>query len=559
MIRTLLCILSCIAAVCFFGCGKEAAGASEGPVLPSDLPGISFPEERVVLKRGASLRLEVTVDGAWPEGGRLVWSSSDFEYVEVTPEGVIRGLKPTRGDYTSREVQVTASLYVDNLFAAECSVRVVVEELYRYRYRLILNDKGPSPGAPEEYLSQRAVERRWRQHIALDDTDRPVSEEYLRRLTALGGRVVATSKWLGTVCVEIDDRGLMEQYMALPFVADSVLVWRQVLGEAEGAAKRANPLRAVPAGAENLYGAAGDNIAIHNGAPLHERGFRGQGMVIAVIDGGFPGVATNPFFASTHIAGYKSFIPEYPDASYENEAHGLRTLSCMAVDRPGSYVGTAPEAVYWLLGVEKEDDESPVEEDYLVAALEYADSVGADVANVSLYYKSYGSLYWQSYTYEDMDGRTAFATRGANIAAAKGMLVVCCAGNDGEWIGSPGDSPDVLTVGNVYRTGDISGDSSRAMTVDGRMKPDLVALGMRVAVVSRDGEITTASGTSYSAPLVSGLAACLWQAYPELTNRQLLDILRRSGDRSDAPLLPYGNGIPDFERAARFAETLSGR
>jgi subtilisin family serine protease len=230
----------------------------------------------------------------------------------------------------------------------------------------------------------------------------------------------------------------------------------------------------------------------------------------------------------------------------------------MAVNKPGFFVGVAPLAKYWFLRTEDQQSEFPIEEDYLVSALEFADSVGVDVVNTSLYYTSHdGPTY--HYKYENMDGRTAFASQGANMAADKGMLIFSCAGNDHSWVGTPADSPDVLAIGSVNSSRIIYSLGSFGLTVDGRMKPDLVGMGDFASVITPSGVSMKRSGTSYASPIVCGLAACLWAAYPKLNNRDIREVMLKASDRYSNPVLPYGYGIPDMKKAMELAQVLSDR
>ena len=227
----------------------------------------------------------------------------------------------------------------------------------------------------------------------------------------------------------------------------------------------------------------------------------------------------------------------------------------MAVNKARYYVGTAPGANYWLLRTEDESSEYAIEEDYWVAAAEFADSIGVDVVNTSLYYTSHDGL--MRYKYEDMNGKTSFASRGAAMAADKGILVICCAGNDQSWVGTPAEATDVLAVGSINRTGNIDNFTSYGITVDGRMKPDVVALGGSAGVIDITGKPMNRSGTSYASPIVCGLAACLWQAYPKLTNKDLLDIFRKASNRYGSPAVPYGYGLTDMNKAVQLAQSVS--
>jgi hypothetical protein len=401
-------------------------------------------------------------------------------------------------------------------------------------------------------LSEKAVERRIRQQISIDETDLPLSPRYIADLEALGCKVATKSKWLKTITVHCTDSALVHRIKQLDFVEDAVLVWKRDSKET----RKTNSRRSLGIQTElpSYYGNAYPQIAIHNGDSLHRAGFRGEGMDIAIIDGGFHDLSTNTLLENVLIRGRKSFVYS-ADSCYE-VAHGLNVLSCMATDLPGLFVGTAPDAGYWLLQSENPASEYPVEEDYWVAAAEYADSIGADVINSSLGYSVFNDT-TLNHTYAQTDGKTAHITLGADMAAAKGILVVTSAGNEGSdawhYITPPADAENALTVGAITNDSIIATFSSRGPTGDGRIKPDVMAVGSRAAVISWDGNISSNSGTSFSSPIMCGLAACLWQAFPMLTNRELRDVLRQSAGNSTKPNNDYGYGIPDMIKAMKIA------
>ncbi|MDM1294435.1 S8 family serine peptidase [Sphingobacterium sp. N143] len=443
---------------------------------------------------------------------------------------------------------------------ATAKTKIVVTDANDYKFRLILKDKGTSSHSihkPETFLSQKAIQRRLKRNISIDDSDLPISEDYLTQIQQIGCKIAAKSKWLNTVTVHCEDYFLIDKYNVLPFVRSVEKVWegpRMTLAEK-------GKYKDIPQKASNHspnnhldYGAAISNISVNNGQILHENGFKGAGIDIAVIDAGFLNLKNNPAFKNMNIKGAKSFVYENDDP-YAVDLHGIWVTSCMAANQPGTYVGTAPEANYWLLRSEDQSSEHHIEEDYWVSAAEFADSVGVDIINSSLYYGP-ESFYNPPYQFEEMDGKTTFATRGANIAANKGIMIVNCAGNDRNWVGSPADSPLVLTVGSVNDNRLVSYFTSWGLTVDGRMKPDVMALGSSAHVIGESGTSETRSGTSYSSPIICGLVACLWQAYPQLSNKDLLDVIRKSGDRMNNPIIPYGYGIPDMKKAMEIAEDI---
>ena len=504
----------------------------------------------VVLAVGESFQLVAKLNGVPLEGSRVRWESNS-NLVDVDNVG-----KVTAVSYNEFISGLQVEAVVQGLYAV-CPITVYQD--YNYKFRLILKNKGSadySLSQPEKFLSVKAIGRRQKRNIAIDDADLPISKDYLKQIEKVGGKIVCQSKWLKTVCVQCEDEKLIDEYKKIPFVEDVVKVWR---GEREKQKQIISPAssfvnRNTSGHSFEDYGEAWRNIALHNGQILHEHGFKGAGIDIAVIDAGFMDLLDNPTLNAMRIQGAKSFI--YEDSSpYNSDEHGVWVTACMATNKPGYYIGTAPEANYWLLRSEDLSGEYPVEEDYWVAAIEYADSVGVDVVNTSLYYT--GNRWpFPSHEYEEMDGKTALPTQAANVAASKGIFIVCCAGNDLSWVGTPADSPDVLAVGSVTTVGNIGNFTAYGMTVDGRMKPDVVALGSFACTIDIEGKIDFRSGTSYASPILCGLAACLWQAYPWLTNQELLEVLKKSADRYNAPELPYGYGIVDIRKAMDLIEAM---
>lgn len=491
-------------------------------------------------------------NAAIDENLTVVWSSENPRIARVTEDGTV-------WPEGAGETFVVVTM-VNGKGVAKC--KVIITDRNDYKYRLVLKDKGHSDlslNNPQAFLSAKAIERRRKDNIPIDETDLPISPEYLKRIQQIGGTIVAKSKWLNIVSVNCTDQFLIDKYRELPFVKDVIMV-----GQGKKAIVSSNKQYVdIPQKGLNEtdnspldYGAAHTNIEINNGQALHNQGFKGDGIDIAVIDAGFINLKANPSFKNVNIKGAKSFVFENDDP-YSIDSHGVWVTSCMATNRPGHYVGTAPEANYWLLRTEDESSEYPIEEDYWVNAIEYADSVGVDIVNSSLYYDIDFSISSYNYKFENMDGKTALASRSANIAASKGILIVNCAGNRQSWVGSPADSPNVLTVGSVSSRLTVDYFSSWGVTIDGRMKPDVMALGGGAAVINIDGDSENRMGTSYSSPIICGLAACLWQAYPKLTNLEIIDVIRKSGDHAANPVVPYGYGIPDMQKAMDICRNLT--
>lgn len=513
---------------------------------PTSIPSFVIEPDSINLAIGETYQLVAKLNGVPLKSEEVEWYSPTNMYT-VDGGGLVTGAMST-------EIVRGTAIYATHILSgAKAECKITVYGIHEHKYRLILKDKGISSFSvnnPENYLSKKAIERRQKKKISIDETDLPISPEYIKAIEEIGGVIVAKSKWLNSVSIHCTDKEMVEKYKKLPFVKEMLLIG-QTVETVNNRSQEINNIRAKDriTSLNDLadYGSAWDNININNGQVLHEKGFKGEGMDIAVIDAGFINLKTNPSLNNIKIKGAKSFIYGNPNA-YDTDNHGVWVTSCMATNKPGYYIGTAPEASYWLLRTEDIEKEYALEEDYWVAAVEYADSVGVDVINTSLYFTD-------RYRYEDMDGKTAFPTRAANIAAKKGILIVCCAGNHGSWVGAPSDSPSVLTVGSVYKDGAIHHFTAYGITVDGRMKPDIVSLGS-ASVINIDGSAESRSGTSYASPIICGLSACLWQAYPQLTNSELREIIIKTSNRYSNPEVPYGNGIPDMEKAMQLAQKV---
>lgn len=423
-------------------------------------------------------------------------------------------------------------------------------------FRLQLKDKFGSPftlAHPEAYLSAKSLERRARQHLQVDSTDLPLSPLYLAKIRECGVKIVGQSKWNNTVLVATPMRDDEHRLLTLPFVdrvthvfssPDSIIPSRRDRLYSEE--QTPNPR------IEGIYGEGHLQIEMLKGDRLHEAGFRGKGMTIAVIDGGFMNTDVIPLLRNVKIVATRDFVYPPSDDFYGELDHGTEVLSTMAMNHPRLFVGTAPDAQYILARTEDGRSESGAEEDFWVAAAEYADSIGADVINASLGYHHFDEALGD-YQYTDLDGRTSHSSRAASLLAGKGIIFVTSAGNDGmgSWkkINVPGDADNVLTIGAVTEKLLNTAFSSIGPSADGRVKPDVMALGAHAAVVNGRGKLVNANGTSFSSPITCGMVACLWQALPDKTAYEIMDLVRASADRFNAPDNIFGYGIPDFWKA----------
>jgi len=420
---------------------------------------------------------------------------------------------------------------------------------------------------PRKFLSSKSIERRKRQQLPLDSTDLPVPETIIKQFKIKGTKVLGTSRWNNTILVSAGDSTLLSTLAKLPCVKEARMVFcspdsidtpvSHQRAHFHMHYNRWDSLRGDP------LGMARTQIEMLGGENLHERNLRGKGMTIAVLDGGFQNVDRLLCFARTSIEGTHDFVginkKELSDDEEEEQFycgidHGTRVFSAMAAQADQVITGTAPEADYWLLKCEDPETEMPIEEDYWAMAAEFADSAGVDIINSSLGYNDYDAPF-KNYQLNDLDGKTSLISRTASMLAHKGIVLCNSAGNSGmgTWkkITVPADADHILTVGAMLadEPHKIAPFSSVGPTQDQRVKPDVVAIGAPAKIVNGRGVIMDDMGTSFSAPIVCGLAACLWQALRKCTAEEVIDLIRQCSSNSEHPDNIYGFGVPNFWRA----------
>lgn len=435
-----------------------------------------------------------------------------------------------------------------------------------YRFRLNMTDKNGSEFTldhPEKFLSEKSLQRRQRQGIQVNETDLPIPSAYLKQIKAQGATVHSTSKWANTVLVEVNDSLKGEALANLPFVSKATCVWSTPApkeareGRRPQSSNRKDLISKDPVEkSEFKYGEAQNQAEMLNVNKLHDAGFRGQGLTIAVIDGGYMNADVIPVFDNIDILGTYNVVN--PSVSvYDGQSHGTSVLSCMGMNKDNVMIGTAPASKFWLIASEDAASEMPVELDYWAAAVEYADSVGADVVNSSLGYNEFDDK-TKNLKYWELDGKSNPGSLAASMAADKGMICVISAGNSGSqtWkkITPPADADHILCVGATDSLGVNTNFSSLGYSSDGRVKPDVCAQGGKSAVVGPTGKVGRANGTSFASPIMCGAVAALWSALPQFTAHQLLDLIRKHGHNAEHPDEIYGYGIPDMWKAYQDAK-----
>lgn len=438
------------------------------------------------------------------------------------------------------------------------------------QYIIELKDKANSPfsiSKPEQFLSQRAIERRKKQGIPIVENDLPVNPAYIDSIRLSGDVTINnTSKWLNQVCIETNDATAIEKISAFSFVKNYHPV-KRIAETPSMLRKFDDPIltggnKRIMNTASFSYGGTEQQIKIHNGDYLHDRGYTGKGMLIAVIDDGFYHYQSLPAFDSirltNRILDTYDFVDNKTDMNME-DAHGMYCLSLIAANIPGQMVGSAPGASFLLYRSENVHAEYPGEEQNWVAAAERSDSAGADVISTSLGYNTFDNPIF-NHTYQDMNGHTTIIARGANIAASKGMILMIAAGNEGSsswhYIITPGDAINVLTVGAVDVNSNPAAFSSYGPSSDGRVKPDVASVGVANFVQATNGGFAKGNGTSFATPNLAGLVTCLWQAFPDFNSTEIMDIVRKSSSRFSSPDDRVGYGIPDFEKAFKTLTSL---
>ena len=431
---------------------------------------------------------------------------------------------------------------------------------------------------PSAYLSPKALARRTKQKLSIDSTDLPLSAVYLDSIRNVQGvRIINVSKWLNQVLIQADTpytAAALARINSFPFVkVTNVIAPRrkpvdeepinQKFKESIYPIKEPNPLinranRTTQTSNITLnYGNSFNQIHIHEGEYLHDQGFSGQGMTIAILDAGFFGYKTNSAMDSVRLQGRVlgewDFVLNETSVN-EDHPHGLYCFSIIAANKPGAIVGSAPHASFWLLRTEDVFTEYPVEEQNWVAGAEFADSAGADMITSSLGYVDFDDPSY-NHSYAQRNGNTAIITIGADLAAKKGMIVMNSAGNygglanDNKFVSCPADGDSVVAVGATDVAGNIAAFSSWGPNGAGKIKPNIVSVGQGTTLANTAGNASAGNGTSFSNPNMAGLILCLWQAFPEFNNMEIINAVQQSAHLYTSPNERFGYGIPNFKKA----------
>lgn len=428
------------------------------------------------------------------------------------------------------------------------------------QYMVFFTDKSGTPYsilAPEEFLSERALARREKQGIAIAENDLPVNPAYVQGVRDTGADVIYTTRWMNGILISCDD-ALLPSIQALQYVLSVEMVSPGSHPASGNRAKFKNEVTDTNDEATDVQ------LSMIGLDAMHASGNKGAEIIIAVLDGGFSGVNTSaPFqhlFTNNQIDPASFDFISKTSNVFQYDDHGTRVLSIMAAQVAGSFTGGVTEATFQLYVTEIVPTEYRIEEYHWLFAAERADSAGADIIHSSLGYSTF-DMPSMDYTTDQMDGETAVVTKAAQIAFSKGMVIVASAGNEGNiasWkiITAPADGEDVIAVGNVNSFGVRSSSSSIGPSADGRIKPDVVALGSGVSVIRANGAVLTGSGTSFAAPLVTALVAGIWKDNPDLKNSELVQVIRSTASQADNPDNSLGYGIPHYLAVKHYLEQV---
>ncbi len=459
------------------------------------------------------------------------------------------------------------------LFSAQISRLSAQVQVAPDRYRIEFTDKAHhnyTIEQPGQFLSERAIQRRIKQNIHITQADLPVSSFYIDSLKRMNIEVLNTSRWFNSATIRCS-ADKIDQLKEIDFIKQTTAIQKTSIENSTIDAKdnvdtilskkqELTQNQILSTSSIEHYGMAANQTKMLNGQVLHNNGFRGQDMLIAVIDGDFYKTDELSGFQHLRQQGRLLAIKNFTNATnlWGTNSHGTHVLSIIASDLPGQMVGSAPDATYVLLRSEEVNSEYIVEEDNWISAVEYADSIGVDIITSSVGYSTFNDP-TQNHRSEDLDGRTVRTSYAATMAAARGIIVCVSIGNDGnkswKYASVPADADSIVAVGAVNANRQYAAFSSIGPTADGRIKPDLTAMGQGTAFQTHTGDIISSNGTSYATPLLAGFIACLWQAYPEKNNMEIIEMVKRSADRFSNPDFLYGYGIPDFSKLVGVTHT----
>ncbi len=433
-------------------------------------------------------------------------------------------------------------------------------------YAVIFSDKKNSSyniDFPEEFLSLKAIEKRQRLNIPITERDIPINRNYIALLSNFSSiKIIAQSKWMNYVVITCDNQLTLEAIKYLPFVNQVKKIHEVNYNNFDVNFSERNYRYSTTVSTQYdtnglaYYGLAANQIAVHNGHYLHQQGYKGEGMLIAMLDNGYNSLDTlmlfDRFRKNERLLGIYDAAQRRDADLFRAGDHGTKVLSIMALNEPYLFVGTSPNADYFLIRTEMDTYEDLLEEYFWVVGAELADSIGADVINSSLGYTRFDNME-QNHTFNDLDGKHSVASIAASILSQNGCIVCIAAGNEGnkDWsyISIPSDAPDVLCVAAMNTDSVIAEFSSKGSKRFTITKPDITSVGWQTAYCTIEDTIAYGNGTSLATPISAGLCACLWQAFPNKSSLEIMEAIRQSAHRYHNADTLFGNGIPDFKKA----------
>lgn len=431
-------------------------------------------------------------------------------------------------------------------------ILLLTKQSFAAQYIVSFKSKGMSFHESSYYLSQNSINKKNKRKIVFDELDLPVNEDYINSIKSLNIQILAKSKWLNCVLIDAEINQL-EQLRNLNFIQNIKPTYqsKSILAETK---------QVLPPQAASYWQSKMLKLD-----ELHNNGYNGKGITIAVFDNGFSNVDKNAAFS--HIFKNKQLLASRNFVSPSlgvfrtgsDGEHGARVFSIIAAIYPPQMIGTAYGANFILAATEDMGREGVMEEFNWLNAAEWADSIGVDIISSSLGYAT-GFTYGEDYKYEQLDGKTSIVAQAASIAARKGILVVNSAGNEGDsrWkhFISPADADSILAVGAVDRYEKYSSYSSQGPRIDGLIRPDISAMGTQALTIMTDGSLKTGNGTSFACPMISGMSACIWQANENAKNMELISSIKKHGSLAEFPNNYVGWGIPN---AIKTLEEISGK
>lgn len=434
------------------------------------------------------------------------------------------------------------------------------------KFIVYFKDK-PTTEIVQPAFSEKAILKRIQFNIPFDERDYPISVAYKQQLEQASIQIIKQSNWLNAALVWADEHQLQQfHFIASYQKVENIKQKNEIVRNGT----EANKENAETQTFEDHFLSSFPQTHLLNGEYLHEQGFNGENMTIAVCDNGFYNVDSNAafhhIFEDNRMLGTFDYV--HNDSLVYDESggapnytsHGSNCLSFIAGKIDSQYIGTATKSNFYLFHTENNSSERLQEEFNLATALERCVQIGVDVVSISLGYTQF-DVASESHDTLDMKLNSTPAAKAVNIASSKGMLVCVAAGNEGakpwKYISTPSDADSAFCIASVDLSGNVAASSGYGLATDTRVKPNIAAVGVNAKYIKTNGTISTGGGTSYATPQIAGLAACLWQAFPSKTNWEIKTAIEQSASQYLSPDKRIGYGIPDFKKAYQLLATTT--